>query len=500
MISPQQYRKLMKHYQTTGKLGQSAEKAGVDPKTARKYVRGAAGPEEPRPARTWRTHEDAFAAVWPEVEEELRREPALQAKVLFEEVCRRHPERFVEGQRRSFERRVRAWKLHHGPEPERVFTQEHRPGERLQIDWFHADGLEVRIGGERFEHRFVHVVLPFSNWEWARVCRSESFLSLKVGLQSALHELGAAPAICQSDQSSTATHPKGKGSRGREFNERYLGLLAHYGMRAGVIGVGAPQQNGDVESAHHHLRTALDQALKLRGSREFASVEDYEGLVFALLQARNAGRAAKLAQERAFLRALPGTRLPEYEEIECVVNREGIARVGRQGYSVPARWIGQRLRARISETAISFHTAGEKVAEVERRSGSGQGVYVDWRHVLPQLLRKPGAFARWRHRASLYPSPPWKQLHDTLSERFSAGRAEREYLGILALALEHGLEAVETALAQESNRPTLDGVRSRLGIRGRIITIDFTADLCAYDALIGEAADGGEDEAAEAAR
>jgi len=488
MISPQQYRKLMKNYQMKAKIGQSADKAGVDRKTARKYIGGAPGPLEPRPARTWKTHEDVFAPIWSEVEEMLQREPGLQSKVVFEELLRRYPGRYREGQRRTFERRVRAWKLRHGPEPELIFSQEHRPGERLQIDWFHAGELEVNIGGERFDHRFVHVVLPFSNWEWARVCRSESFLSLKIGLQSALFELDGVPVVCQSDQSSTATHPRGKGRQGREFNDRYLGLLAHYGMRAGVIGVGEPQQNGDVESAHHHLRTAIDQALKMQGSREFASVEDYERFVYGVLNTRNATRAVKLELERSCLHALAQTRLPEYEEIECVVNREGIARVGRQGYSVPARWIGRRLRARLSETEIGFYFAGEKVAEVERRNGSSQGVYVDWRHVLPQLLRKPGAFARWRHRESLFPSVSWKRLYETLSGHFSSGRAEREYLGMLGLALEHGLANVEAALEQEGQLPTLDGVRAQLGIRCRIIEVDFAADLSGYDALIGTGA------------
>ena len=69
--------------------------------------------------------------------------------------------------------------------------------ERLQIDWVDCRELGVRIGGEAFCHKLVHVVLPFSNWEWARVCRSESFLSLKIGLQSAAWELGGVPQICR---------------------------------------------------------------------------------------------------------------------------------------------------------------------------------------------------------------------------------------------------------------------------------------------------------------
>jgi len=56
-----------------------------------------------------------------------------------------------------------------------------------------------------------------SNWEWARACGSESVLSLKMGLQSAVWELGGVPLICQSDNSSTATHVRGRVGRGREY-------------------------------------------------------------------------------------------------------------------------------------------------------------------------------------------------------------------------------------------------------------------------------------------
>ena len=250
----------MKQYQLENHIGRSAIKAGIDPKTAGKYVKGAAGPDEQPGERCWRTHPDAFAHVWPAVEEQLCREPELQAKVIFEELLAKESGKFSRRQRRSFERRVRAWKRRHGTERELFFTQEHRPGERLQLDWMHCEKLGIELGEERFDHLLVHVVLPYSNWEWARVCYSESYLSLKSGLQSALVELGGCPRYCQSDQSSTATHVRGGGSRrsGREYNPRYLGLLAHYGLKPAVIGVGEPHENGDVESAHGHLRTAID--------------------------------------------------------------------------------------------------------------------------------------------------------------------------------------------------------------------------------------------------
>jgi hypothetical protein len=76
----------MKQFQLENHIGRSAIKAEINPKTAGKYIKGAAGPEEQPGERCWRTHPDAFAQVWPGVEEMLFREPQLQAKVIFEDL------------------------------------------------------------------------------------------------------------------------------------------------------------------------------------------------------------------------------------------------------------------------------------------------------------------------------------------------------------------------------------------------------------------------------
>jgi len=483
MIGVSQYRKLMKEYSQSGKISSSACKAGVDRGTAAKYVKGSPGPEEPRERRHWRTHADAFAQVWPAIESRLELEPRLQAKSLWEALLEEHPGEFDAGQRRTFERRVAEWKQRHGEEPELFFAQEHRQGERLQIDWVDARELGITVEGQPFAHKLVHVVLPYSNWQWARACLSESYLSLKVGLQSALFELGGCPRICQSDQSSTATHQLRRGSRKRDYNARYLSLLAHYRMQPALISVGEPHENGDVEVAHGHLLRALEQALMLRGNRDFPSVQAYESLLEEVLRKRNANRQKRLEQELAVLGALPSIRLPEYEEEEVQVSRESVVRVGKQGYSLPSRWAGQRLRARISETRIAFYQAEMLVTEVERCRGSS-GVYINWRHVIGQLARKPGAWVRWRHREAMFPNMKWRKFYDHLCKRYSSGRAEREYLGVLLLALEEGLERIEgvlDALGQESG---LDSVRSELKACRKIVVVDFVANLSEYDAIL----------------
>ena len=89
----------------------AAAKAGMDPKTARKYRRLGRLPSEVRIMdRDWLTRPDPFAEVWPELQDQLRLNPGLEAKTLFADLQRRFPGRFADGQLRTLQRRCREWR------------------------------------------------------------------------------------------------------------------------------------------------------------------------------------------------------------------------------------------------------------------------------------------------------------------------------------------------------------------------------------------------------
>jgi len=128
----------------------------------------------------------------------------------------------VRGQRRSFERTSKALEGSLRLRTGAVFRAgAPRRASGCQIDWVGLQGAGVRIGGKLSATSLCMWCCVFE-LEWARVCYSESFLSLKIGLQSAAWELGGV-------NSSTATHELGRGRPGRGYNTRYLSLLAYYG-------------------------------------------------------------------------------------------------------------------------------------------------------------------------------------------------------------------------------------------------------------------------------
>ena len=67
----------------------AAAKAGMDVKTARKYLASGKQPSEEKLERTWRTHPDPFERVRKEVEEQIEAHPGLEAKTIFEALQRR---------------------------------------------------------------------------------------------------------------------------------------------------------------------------------------------------------------------------------------------------------------------------------------------------------------------------------------------------------------------------------------------------------------------------
>ena len=325
----------------------------------------------------------------------LEEAPDLEAKALFEYLWERSPQALQEKHLRTFQRRVKLWRLVHGPDKEVFFPQDWEAGRAMQLDWTNANELAVTIAGRPYDHLLCHCVLPHSNWDWATRCLSESLLSCRQGLQEALHRLGKAPGELRIENISAATHRVGGGGTGREFNEQFASLCEHYGLIPRTFGIGCPNENGDVESSNGHLKRRMRQHLLLRSSRDFESEGHYESFLHQVLERGNRGRQENLVVELAAMKPLPPTRLSEYDEVFCSVGSASTIRVKKVGYSVPARLIGQELKVEVYERELKLYNGRELLLVLARHCGD-RGVVLNYRHVIDHLLRKPGAFERDR--------------------------------------------------------------------------------------------------------
>jgi hypothetical protein len=498
MITKQQYRKLMSEYQETGNVTKSALKADVSRPTARKYLEANQPPNELQAKHTWRTREDPLGKIWPHAEAMLEQASDFEAKALFEYLRERWPEAAQDKHLRTFQRRVKLWRLQYGPDKEVFFPQDWEPGRAMQMDGTHAEELAVTIAGQRYEHLLCHCVLPPSNWEWATRCVSESLLSARQGVQEALHRLGKVPRELRVDHSSAATHRVGGGESGREFNEQFVALCAHYGMVPRTIGIECPNENGDVESNNGHLKRRLRQHLLLRGSREFATESAYEGFVHQVLERGNRGRQENLAAELALMKILPPSRLSEYDEVQCTVSSASTIRVKKVGYSVPARLIGQELKVEVYERELKLYSGRELLLSLPRHGGD-RGVVLDYRHVIDHLLRKQGAFERYRYREQLFPGRMFRETYDQLVGQQGQRRGAVEYLRLLKLASEVGEQNVELTLIDYLSPPyrswSVEHLRRGLQPEARplIELSELRPEWSSYDTLLsleGEVAHG----------
>jgi hypothetical protein len=483
-----QVRKLMKEMGKGETLEVAALRAGMGRKAAGKYVALGKLPSELKGPRTWRTREDPFATDWPGVMAMLTEAPELEAKALFEDLIARRPGVYELGQVRTFQRRVGQWRAESGPPKEVFFSQEHRPGEAMQTDFTWGTELEVTIGGEPFKHTLCHCVLPYSNWQWATVCQSESMAAIKRGMQAALFRLGRRPTWSQTDHSTAATHDLANGKRG--FNAEYEAFVTHFGMKPRTIGIGKSEQNGDVEAANGALKRRLTQHLLLRGSRDFESVEAYETWVQGALEKANALRGERLCEELSAMEPMTATRVPEYTTEDAVVSTWSTIRVKANSYSVPSRLIGETVRVRIYDDRLEVSYAGKPQLSVERLHGR-TGHRINYRHIIWSLVKKPGAFARYRYREDLFPSVVFRKAYDAVQAARPGTRGDLEYLRVLHQAASTLESEVETALGLLLDAgvvPFADAVKALVSpAMAEIPEMAVpTVDLAVYDALLVE--------------
>lgn len=441
MITDKQVRLLMKYRQKEKSLSTASAKAGMDEKTARKYIEAGRLPGQLKKAHDWQTRKDEFAEVWKEIKERLENNPGLEAKTLFEWLQKENPGQFSDGQLRTLQRRIKVWRALEGPEHEIFFPQIHKPGERCQSDFTHVN--QITIGGQPFPHLVYHFVLTYSNWEAGSLCFSESFESLSEGLQNALWELGGVPKSHQTDRLTSAVQKVGA-KDGEEFTPAYRSLLRHYGLQGKAIQAGKPNENGDVEQRNNRFKKALEQSLFLRDSVDFVSRKDYEEYLRNLFRQLNSGRAARFQEEQSVLHRLPNCRVDDWKRLILNVGPSSTINVVKNTYSVPSRLIGETVEARVYAGRIELWYAQRCVESLPRLRGESRH-HIQYRHIIGWLVRKPGAFVNYRYQADLFPSSHFRIAYDALKEQCPS-RADKEYLKILHLAALEGESRVERVL------------------------------------------------------
>jgi hypothetical protein len=470
----------------------AAAKAGFSTTTAYRIEADPRLPSEKKEPRG-RRRPDPLATVWDsEIVPMLDATPELRAIAVFDEIVRRHPE--LRSARRTMERRIRNWKALNGPEQDVIFRQEQIPGRLGLSDFTDMGDLGITITGEPLDHRLYHFRLAFSGWQYAHVVLGgESFVALSEGLQNALWALGRVPLQHRSDSLSAAFRNLDREAQ-KDLTRRYEDLVRHYGMQPTRNNPGVAHENGSIESPHGHLKRAIEDALLLRGSREFKDLAAYRRFIDEIVGRNNAKNRKRLELERPKLKELPERRTSDYEETSVLVTSSGGFLLDKVFYTVPSRLIGHNLCVRLYDDRLECFLGSSRVLTVRRgrrpKERNKRGYVIDYRHVIHALRRKPMALLNLVYRDHIFPRQAYARAFEALLADGNERGACRTMVGLLALAHERACEAeLADAIDAELDAgrlPDLESMRARF--KPNAVAVPEVAvrlaPLSAYDELL----------------
>lgn len=471
----------------------AAAKAAISVASAYRIENDARLPSQKSQARERRRPDPLMDVFDTEVVPILQAAPTIRPVTVFEELQRRYPE-LPRGMRRTLERRIRAWRAKHGPDQDVVFRQVHEPGRLGLSDFTEMAELGVHIAGVLLEHRLYHFRLACSGFEHAHVILGgESYVALAEGLQNALWALGGAPREHRSDSLSAAFRNLSRDER-IDLTARYDTLCGHYGMDPTRNNRGVAHENGAIESPHGHLKSAIRDALLLRGTHDFADLAEYRCFIGEIISRKNARNAKRIDAERGYLQPLPSARTTDYEEVLVYVTSWGGFTLRKVFYTVPSRLIGHRLRVRLYDDRLELLIGGTPLMTLRRGRAGPDGKHghvVDYRHVIRALRKKPMALLNLVYRDQLFPREAYRRSFEWLLERYGERIACKTVVELLSLAHERGCEAELAAALSVSldagEAPSLNALRARFAPDPQQLpaVCVMLPPLSAYEALLG---------------
>lgn len=450
-ITDQQIRLYMKERKQGCTQEVAAAKAGLSERSARRIDQGQLS-VFPKPQRHWRTREDPLIDVWQdELVPLLEANPELLPVTLLEYLDDKYPGRFSHCIHRTLQRRVKAWRAQYGPAKEVMFRQIKQPGQLGLSDFTQLKDIDITIDRELFSHLLYHYRLAFSGWTYVKViCGGESYTALSTGLQNALWRCGGVPKEHRTDSLSAAFNNLAEKT---ELTKRYKDLCRHYKLSATRNNLGLSHENGAIESPHGHLKRRLKQALLLRGSHDFTSLEDYQAFVDSIVSKINRQCRTRWQEEQPYLQPLPKRRTHDYAEHRVLISSSSTFDLKRTTYTVPSRFIGERLYVQLYDERLELFHGHEPVLTLTRvyASDSTRGQAVNYRHVIDSLVNKPRAFRYSQLRDHLLPTADYHRIWRYVDEHLAPHDACRYIVRLLYLA---ATEDCEVALG----RYVLDGI------------------------------------------
>jgi len=368
----------------------------------------------------------------------------------------------------------------------------HHPGEEAQVDFGLAD---VFIGGVRTSVAVFELRLSHSGAAVHVAFGSEGQEAFLEGHVTAFGRLGGVPTRIRYDNARALVARVLRG-RDRAETERFIALRSHYGFDSFfcIPGERGAHEKGGIEGEvgrfrrRHFVPTPKVRTLaELNRRLEAADRADLARHIGA--RRVTVGEAA--GADAAALRPLPAEPFDAARLVPVKVDAKARVCVRQSFYSVPARFTGKTLVARIGGTVIELTDAGAVVARHERSVVRGsQTLVLD--HYLEILARKPGAMpgalATHQAREAGVLTAAHEQFWARARRRFGDAGGTRALVEVLLLhrglpfpALHAALEAVNSAGSVDPALVAIEARRITEGRRPTGSTVPAAAHLRRFD-------------------
>ncbi|MFI3190649.1 MAG: hypothetical protein QX190_13960 [Methylococcales bacterium] len=258
----------------------------------------------------------------------------------------------------------------------------------------------------------------------------ESYSALADGLQSALFRAGGSPIEHRTDSLNAAFHNR---TEEQKLTQSYEVLCHHYNLQATRNNRGVSHENGAIGYAHGSFKRRLDQALKLRGSVDFATIQAYQAFLNKVTERLNKRCQTRFKDEQLASQALPNERFMDYSELSLKVTRSSTLEIKRVLYTVPSRMIGENVRVHVYHDRLAFfvgQTLSYTRPRVYPETGQERGRCIDYRHIIHSLSAKPQAFRFLQFREELLPTPTYRTLWLHCDQQFESRDACKWIVGV----------------------------------------------------------------------
>jgi len=250
-----------------------------------------------------------------------------------------------------------------------VMHFEHEPGDKLFLDYAGKKLFYAQQGtGELTECEFFVAVLGYSQYTYAEASLSQRKEDFIASVQNALHYYGGVPAVLITDNLKSAVD---KSCRYDPcLNEDFLDMANHYQCAVMPARSRKPRDKSLVEN---HVRILYTRVFAELSSMTFFSLKDLNQAIFSCIEKHNCmlfqGKDYSRKQafeevERSVLHALPCDRfeIKKTNLVTVMKNAHVQLREDKHYYSIPYRYIGEKVKLSYTSKDVSIYLKGERIA------------------------------------------------------------------------------------------------------------------------------------------